>query len=75
MVERSSPNDLLLVVGMELDHGADVTPATTVLIGVLAAAIGGYLVLGTRPAAVAVLKALYRWPLFVPFIVAAQCTR
>src|SRR6516165_2060893 len=48
---------------------------STVLIGVLAAAIGGYLVLGTHPAAVAVLKALYRWPLFIPFIVAAQCMR
>jgi putative spermidine/putrescine transport system permease protein len=47
----------------------------TVLIGVLAAAIGGYLVLGGHPAAVAVLRALYRWPLFIPFIVAAQCMR
>jgi len=48
---------------------------STVLIGILAAAIGGYLVLGTHPAAVAALKWLYRWPLFVPFIVAAQCMR
>jgi putative spermidine/putrescine transport system permease protein len=49
--------------------------ASTVLIGLFAAAIGGYLVLGAHPAAVAVLKWLYRWPLFVPFIVAAQCMR
>ena len=49
--------------------------ASTALIGLFAAAIGGYLVLGAHPAAVAVLKWLYRWPLFVPFIVAAQCMR
>jgi ABC-type sugar transport system permease subunit len=48
---------------------------STVLSGILAALIGGYLVLGTQPAAVAVLKWLYRWPLFIPFIVAAQCMR
>jgi len=48
---------------------------STGLIAVLSAAIGGYLVLGTHPATVAALKWLYRWPLFVPFIVAAQCMR
>jgi putative spermidine/putrescine transport system permease protein len=48
---------------------------STALTGALAAAIGGYLVLGTNPAAVMVLKWLYRWPLFIPFIVAAQCMR
>jgi putative spermidine/putrescine transport system permease protein len=48
---------------------------STVLIGVFAAAIGGYLVLGAHPAAVTLLKNLYRWPLFIPFIVAAQCMR
>jgi len=48
---------------------------STALTGALAAAIGGYLVLGTHPAAVMVLKWLYRWPLFIPFIVAAQCMR
>jgi len=37
---------------------------STVLTGLFAAAIGGYLVLGTHPAAVAALKSLYRWPLF-----------
>ncbi len=54
----------LLIVGL-----------STGLIAVLSAAIGGYLVLGTHPATVATLKWLYRWPLFVPFIVAAQCMR
>jgi putative spermidine/putrescine transport system permease protein len=48
---------------------------STVLVGVLAALIGGYLVLGRHPGAVTALKWLYRWPLFVPFIVAAQCMR
>jgi putative spermidine/putrescine transport system permease protein len=48
---------------------------STALIAVLAAVIGGYLVLGTHPTAVAALKFLYRWPLFIPFIVAAQCMR
>jgi ABC-type spermidine/putrescine transport system permease subunit I len=52
-----------------------IVAASTVLTGILAALIGGYLVLGTHPAAVAVLKWLYRWPLFIPFIVAAQCMR
>jgi putative spermidine/putrescine transport system permease protein len=52
-----------------------IVTVSTVLIGLLAAAIGGYLVLGTHPVAVSVLKNLYRWPLFVPFIVAAQCMR
>lgn len=62
-------------------YGADIlftiviVTASTVLTGVLAALIGGYLVLGTQPAAVALLKWLYRWPLFIPFIVAAQCMR
>jgi putative spermidine/putrescine transport system permease protein len=52
-----------------------IVAASSVLIGLFAAAIGGYLVLGAHPAAVALLKWLYRWPLFVPFIVAAQCMR
>ena len=47
----------------------------TALIGAVAVAIGGYLVLGTTPWAVAALAWLYRWPLFVPFIIAAQCMR
>lgn len=49
--------------------------ASTLLCGALAIAIGGYLTLGENPRAVAILKWLYRWPLFIPFIVAAQCMR
>jgi putative spermidine/putrescine transport system permease protein len=62
-------------------YGADIVftfvivAVSTVLIGLFAAVIGGYLVLGAHPAAVTVLKNLYRWPLFIPFIVAAQCMR
>jgi putative spermidine/putrescine transport system permease protein len=52
-----------------------IVSVSTVLIGLFAAAIGGYLVLGAHPVAVSVLKGLYRWPLFIPFIVAAQCMR
>jgi ABC-type spermidine/putrescine transport system permease subunit I len=45
------------------------------LIGLAAIAIGGYLTLGENPRAVAALKWLYRWPLFIPFIVAGQLMR
>jgi ABC-type spermidine/putrescine transport system permease subunit I len=48
---------------------------STALIGVCSIAIGGYLVLGEHPRAVAVLRWLYRWPLFIPFIVAGQVMR
>jgi ABC-type spermidine/putrescine transport system permease subunit I len=48
---------------------------STALIGVCAIAIGGYLTLGEHPRAVAVLRWLYRWPLFIPFIVAGQLMR
>ena len=52
-----------------------IVAVSTVLIGATAAAIGGYLLLGENRAAVTALKFLYRWPLFIPFIVAAQCMR
>ena len=38
-------------------------------------AIAGYLTLGEHPRAVAVLRWLYRWPLFIPFVVAGQVMR
>ncbi len=46
-----------------------------VLIALASIAIGGYLTLGESKAAKAILNFLYRWPLFIPFIVAAQCMR
>jgi putative spermidine/putrescine transport system permease protein len=54
---------------------AVIVGVSTILIGACAAAIGGYLILGENKRAVAALKFLYRWPLFIPFIVAAQCMR
>lgn len=47
----------------------------TALVGLFAIAIGGYLTLGENPRAVAILRWLYRWPLFIPFIVSAQLMR
>jgi ABC-type spermidine/putrescine transport system permease subunit I len=40
-----------------------------------AIAIAGTLTLGENKWIVGTLRALYRWPLFIPFIVAAQCMR
>ena len=48
---------------------------STVLIGSFAIAIGGFLTLGENPRAVAALRWLYRWPLFIPFVVAGQLMR
>jgi putative spermidine/putrescine transport system permease protein len=48
---------------------------STALIGVFAVAIGGFLVLSDSPRAVATLRWLYRWPLFIPFVVAGQLMR
>jgi ABC-type spermidine/putrescine transport system permease subunit I len=59
--------DLTFTVGIVL--------LSTVLIGVVAIAIAGYLTLGENPRAVAILRWLYRWPLFIPFIVTGQIMR
>jgi putative spermidine/putrescine transport system permease protein len=48
---------------------------STALIGAFAVAIGGFLVLSDSPRAVATLRWLYRWPLFIPFVVAGQLMR
>ncbi|HKU86191.1 MAG TPA: ABC transporter permease subunit [Casimicrobiaceae bacterium] len=48
---------------------------STVLIAGVAIAIAGYLTLGESPRAVAVLRWLYRWPLFIPFVVTGQVMR
>jgi len=59
--------DLLFTVGIVL--------LSTLLIGLVAIAIAGYLTLGENPRAVAILRWLYRWPLFIPFIVTGQVMR
>jgi ABC-type spermidine/putrescine transport system permease subunit I len=48
---------------------------STVLIALVSVVIAGYLTLGENPRAVAVLRWLYRWPLFIPFVVAGQVMR
>ncbi|HEY1328233.1 MAG TPA: ABC transporter permease subunit [Steroidobacteraceae bacterium] len=48
---------------------------STLLIALVAIAIAGYLTLGENPRAVALLRWLYRWPLFIPFVVAGQVMR
>jgi len=59
--------DLVFTIGIVL--------LSTVLIGVVAVAIAGYLTLGENKRAVAILRWLYRWPLFIPFIVTGQIMR
>ena len=49
--------------------------ASTILIALLSITIAGVLTLSETPWLVAILRSLYRWPLFIPFIVAAQCMR
>lgn len=48
---------------------------STLLIGISAIAIAGTLTLSEASWLIAGLRWLYRWPLFIPFIVAAQCMR
>jgi putative spermidine/putrescine transport system permease protein len=48
---------------------------STALIAVLSIAIGGYLTLGGNRFAIAILRWLYRWPMFIPFIVVGQILR
>jgi ABC-type spermidine/putrescine transport system permease subunit I len=48
---------------------------STALIALVAIAIAGYLTLGESPRAVALLRWLYRWPLFIPFVVTGQVMR
>src|SRR4051812_43593779 len=52
-----------------------IVTSATALTGILALAIAGYLTMGETPWLVTGLAWLYRWPLFIPFIVAAQCMR
>jgi len=48
---------------------------STLLTGLVSIAIAGCLTMGETPWLVCGLAWLYRWPLFIPFIVAAQCMR
>lgn len=61
--------------GRDLVFTIAIVALSTVLIALVAIAIAGYLTLGEQPRAVALLRWLYRWPLFIPFVVAGQIMR
>jgi putative spermidine/putrescine transport system permease protein len=61
--------------GRDLAFTVAIVVLSTVLIALAAIAIAGYLTLGEHPRAVALLRWLYRWPLFIPFVVAGQVMR
>ena len=59
----------------DLAFSAAIVVASTIGIAVVAIAIAGYLTLGEHPRTLAILRWLYRWPLFIPFIVTGQVMR
>jgi putative spermidine/putrescine transport system permease protein len=61
--------------GTDIVFTVVIVSLATAITALLAIGIGGYLTLGECGLAVAVLRWLYRWPLFVPFIVAGQIMR
>jgi ABC-type spermidine/putrescine transport system permease subunit I len=60
-------NDMVFTVAIVL--------LSCVLIATVAIAIAGYLTLGEHERTKAALRWLYRWPLFIPFVVAGQIMR
>ena len=65
----------LTLYGGDVALTVAVTVLSTALVGLLAVAVAGYLTLGENPRAVSILRWVYRWPLFIPFVVAAQLMR
>lgn len=61
--------------GRDLVFTVGIVGLSTLLIAIVAIAIAGYLTLGEHPRTVAVLRWLYRWPLFIPFVVSGQVMR
>jgi ABC-type spermidine/putrescine transport system permease subunit I len=61
--------------GRDLVFTVGIVGLSTLLIASVAIAIAGYLTLGEHPRTVAVLRWLYRWPLFIPFVVSGQVMR
>jgi putative spermidine/putrescine transport system permease protein len=61
--------------GRDLIFTVAIVVLSTLLIACVAIAIAGYLTLGENPRSVALLRWLYRWPLFIPFVVAGQIMR
>lgn len=60
-------NDMLFTLAIVL--------LSCALIAAVAIAIAGYLTLGEHPRTQAALRWLYRWPLFIPFVVTGQVMR
>ncbi len=60
-------NDMVFTVAIVL--------LSCALIAAVAIAIAGYLTLGEHPLTKAALRWLYRWPLFIPFVVTGQVMR
>ena len=60
-------NDMVFTVAIVL--------LSCALIAAVAIAIAGYLTLGEHPRTKAALRWLYRWPLFIPFVVTGQVMR
>ena len=65
----------LALYGKDVLYTMGVVSLSACLIGLLSVAIGGTITLSGHRRLVALLSAIYRWPLFIPFIVAAQCMR
>lgn len=63
------------VYGRDVGFTALIVCASVAIIAVLAVLIAGYLTLGSTRVAVGILAWLYRWPLFVPMVCAAQMMR
>ena len=61
--------------GRDVLFSLGIAVASLALIAVLSISIAGYLTLGGSRWAVGALRWLYRWPLFIPFIVAGQTAR
>jgi ABC-type spermidine/putrescine transport system permease subunit I len=59
----------------DIVYTGTITCLTVAVTDVLAVLIAGYLTLGQHPTTVGLLRWLYRWPLFIPFVVAAQMMR
>ena len=59
----------------DVSYTAAMVLASTLVVGLASIAIGGYLTLGNHPRSQAILRWLYRWPLFIPFIVSGQLMR
>lgn len=61
--------------GLDIAFTIAIVALSAALTALLSIAIAGYLVLGENRTAVAALRWLYRWPLFIPYIVVGQLLR